>query len=261
MRVIAVIGAGGGVGVTTVVAQLAAGLVAQRRHAIALDFSSDNVLRLHFGMAWDDDTGLAPAIITGQPWHEAAFRSAGGVDFIPFGKLGDGHEMADLERNLAVRPRWLASCLGEVEMAAETYVICDCPRVESGLRSQALAVAALTLIVVTPDALSYASACAAAESAWAQGAREIAFVLNGFDPSRALDQDVAMLMRTDFPVDLVPVVLHRDESLREALACKQSVFDYAPSSRAAYDFSTLVMWTVAHMAHARGKHAREEVAA
>lgn len=249
MNVIAVAGTCGGVGVTTVAAQLAAGLVAQRRHTIAFDFSPDNALRLHFGMAWDDETGLAPAIITGQPWHETAFRSAGDVDFIPFGKPGDGHTAADLEPSLAAQPRWLASCIEELDMPAETYVICDCPRTDSALRSQALAAADLTLIVATPDALSYASACAAAEAAWEQGAREIAFVLNGFDPTRALDQDVAMLMRTDFSANLAPVVLHRDESLREALASKQSVFDYAPSSRAVYDFSALAMWVVAHMAH------------
>ena len=53
------IGAGGGAGITAVAAQFAAGSVAQRQHAIAFDFSPDNALRLHFGMVWDDETGLA----------------------------------------------------------------------------------------------------------------------------------------------------------------------------------------------------------
>lgn len=255
MNVIAVIGTSGGAGVTTVAAQLAAGLVAQRRHAIAFDFSPDNALRLHFGMDWEDETGLAPMVASGKPWNEAAFCSASGVDFIPFGKPDDERTIADFAHRLAAQPAWLASRLEELDMPAETYVICDCPRTEGALRSQALAAARLTLIVVTPDALSYAAARTTAEAALAQGARHVAFVLNGFDPARALDQDVATLMRTDFFSSLVPVVLHRDESLREALASKQSVFEYAPSSRATYDFSALAMWVVAHLSHLHEKKA------
>lgn len=255
MKVISIIGTGGGVGVTTVTAQLAAALVVQNRRALAFDFSPDNVLRLHFGMAWEDGTGIAPQVIAGKPWHEAAYRSASGVDFVPFGCLEGGHTAADFNAWLEAHAPSFSSRLEELDEPADTYVICDCPRTEGTLRVQALAAAHLTLIILAPDALSYAAVHAAAGSAFAQGAREVVFVLNGFDSARTLDRDVAALMRTDFPYRLAPVVLHRDESLREALASKQSVFEYAPSSQAAHDFAALAMWLVIQLASAREKTA------
>ncbi|MBZ0093571.1 MAG: cellulose biosynthesis protein BcsQ [Burkholderiales bacterium] len=255
MKVITIIGTGGGVGVTTVSAQLATGLVAQSRRSIAFDFSPGNALRLHFGMGWEDETGIAPQIIAGKPWHEAAYRSASGVDFVPFGRLEDSHTVADFVAWLDKQPAWFSSRLEELDEPADTYVVCDCPRIEGALCSQVLATAHLTLIVLAPDALSYAAATASAQAALAQGAQEIVYVINGFDPARALDRDVATLMRANFQHCLVPVILHRDESLREALASKQSVFEYAPSSQATYDFAALAMWVVAHLAHAQEKAA------
>ena len=86
MKVIAVIGTSGGSGATTVVAHLAAALTAQQREVIAFDFCPENVLRLHFSMHWNDPNGLANKILANQPWHEAGYRSASGVSFVPFGQ-------------------------------------------------------------------------------------------------------------------------------------------------------------------------------
>ncbi len=256
MNVIAVIGTGGGVGVTTVSAHLAAGLAAQQRRAIAFDFSPGNALRLCFGMDWDDESGIAPQVTAGKPWHEAAYRSASGVDFVPFGRMGSGYTPADFSAWVGKQPAWFSSSLEELDEPSDTYVICDCPRTENdALCSQTLTAASLTLIVLAPDALSYAAAIATSRTALAQGAQEVAFIINGFDSARTLDRDVTTLMRTDFKHSLAPVTIHRDESLREALASKQSVFEYSPSSRAAYDFAGLAMWVVAHLAHVRKKAA------
>lgn len=256
MNVIAVIGTGGGVGVTTVTAQLAVALAAQQRRAIAFDFSPGNALRLYFGMDWEDETGIAPQIIAKKPWHEAAYRSSSGIDFVPFGRIGRGYTAADFSAWVGKQPGWFSSRLEELDEPSDTYIICDCPRTEgNALCTQTLTAACLTLIVLAPDALSYAAAIATSQMALAQGAQEIAFVVNGFNSARTLDRDVTTLMRTDFPHDLAPVIIHRDESLREALASKQSVFEYSPSSQAAYDFAGLALWVVAHLAHVRKKAA------
>ena len=58
MRTVAVIGASGGAGVTTVAASLARALHAAGHPALAFDINPDNTLRLPFGMHWDDRFGL-----------------------------------------------------------------------------------------------------------------------------------------------------------------------------------------------------------
>lgn len=240
MKVVAVLGAGGGVGTTTVAAHLAAALVAKQRHTLALDFSPGNLLRLHLGMEWADETGLAPQLLSGKPWHEAAYRSGGGVDFIPFGRPPQGQSAADFWAWLRKRPNWFARRL--LQLHAGTFVVCDCPSGEEAWRGQILPSSSLALIVLAPDAASYARAGEVARGAAANGAREVAFLLNGFDPVRHLDRDIASLLRHDLQPSLAPVVIHRDEAVREAFAASQTVFDYAPAGRAAFDFAALGSW-------------------
>jgi cellulose biosynthesis protein BcsQ len=117
------------------------------------------------------------------------------------------------------------------------------------LREQVLAVADLVLLVCSPDSLAYACATRIASDVHHAHGPSTMIVLNGFDSSRRLDRDISVLLRTQHKQSFSPVIVHRDESLREALACKQMVFDFAPSSQSAYDFSALATWTLARLGH------------
>jgi cellulose synthase operon protein YhjQ len=240
--VIALVGTGGGVGTTTVAAHIAAALQAQQRRSLAFDFCANNTLRLHFGMDWEDGTGLAPQVLTGAPWNEAAYRSARGIDFVPFGRLDHGLVPGEFWAFLRKRPQWFAERLAELREESATVVVCDCPQGEGSWRDQILPHANLVVVVLGPDAVSYAQAAETVHRLAADGARDVALLLNGFDATRTLDRDIAVLLRHDFQRTLIPVVIHRDESLREALASRQTVFDYAPTSRAALDFTSLAGW-------------------
>ncbi|HXU92879.1 MAG TPA: cellulose synthase operon protein YhjQ/BcsQ, partial [Gallionella sp.] len=74
------------------------------------------------------------------------------------------------------------------------------------------------------------------------------YLLNGFDPTRELDRDIAELLRVDLGAHLCPVTIHRDESVREALASKLSLEAYAPDSQAYDDFAALATWLIARFA-------------
>lgn len=251
MNVVAIKGGGGGVGVTTIVAQLTAQLTAQHRRTLAFDFSPSNVLRLHFGMPWSDDTGLAPQVLSGKPWHEAAFRSAGAIDFVPFGRVNGGMTTSDFSAFLNRDKEWFANRIKELDMPPDSLVICDCPADEEILQAQVMSTARLALVVVAPDAISYASATIAVETALSQGAGEVFLLLNGFDSTRALDRDISLLLHNESRHRFVPVTIHRDEHLREAVACKQTVLEYAPASRAAYDFDALAAWLYIHLSQVK----------
>jgi cellulose synthase operon protein YhjQ len=248
MRVVSITGISGGVGATTVVAELAATLVSRGRRTLAFDFSTRNTLRLHFGMAWNDSHGLAPQVLSGKPWNEAAYRCENGVDFLPFGKCNE-QDAASFFCLLQQDADWLSSCLGQLDADDDTCVLIDCPATGSTLCPQAQALADLILVVLEADTLSYAAFAESQTGVAPEHAGKVFYLLNGFDPTRELDRDIAKLLRADLGQRLCPVTIHRDESVREALASKLSLDAYAPSSQAAADFAALSTWLVAKLAN------------
>jgi cellulose synthase operon protein YhjQ len=256
VNVVAIRGSAGGVGTTTVAAQLTAQLAAHHRNVLAFDFSPHNTLRLHFGMAWNEDAGLAPQMLSGKPWHDAAFQSHRSINFVPFGRIQDGHTLADFLDIIRAEPHWFANRIAELDLAPNTFIICDCSAEEASIQSQVMSIARLALIVVAPDAISCASAPNIASTALSQGAHEALFLLNEFDSTRELDRDISLIIHNDFREHLIPVTIHRDEHIREAIACKQTVLEYASASRAAYDFDALATWLFAHFSHVKNEGSR-----
>lgn len=243
----------GGAGATTVAAHLSTALLLQQRETLAFDWCPENCLRLHFGMAAGDSTGWAASLIAGDKWYTASFRGSHGIDFIPFGILEDERALDRLAGQLKDEPFWFRNQLSILCVPADTIVVCDCPRMPAALRDQVLSVADLVLVVTRPDSVSYATAVHIAQGASQKDLMQTAIVLNGFDSSRQLDRDISLLLRTQHKRLFSPVVVHGDESLREAVASKQTVFDFAPSSQAAYDFSALATWSLARLGHSRAE--------
>ncbi|HEX5362788.1 MAG TPA: cellulose biosynthesis protein BcsQ [Gallionella sp.] len=248
MKVVSVTGINGGVGATTVVAGLASMLSARKWQVIVLDLSPHNTLRLHFGMPWDEGNGLVPQILSGKPWHEAAYLCENGVSFLPFGKCGE-QDIATFNRQLRQEPDWLSSHLSELEDSDETIILIDCPRTEGPLRSQAHALSDQILVVMEAGPLSYAALAAPGTIFAATDAPKATYLLNSFNPTLTLDRDIAQLLRVEQGERLCPATIHRDEFVREALASKLSLDAYAPYSQAADDFTTLSIWLVAKFAH------------
>jgi len=247
MSIITVTGVGGGVGSTTVVGQLASILAARNHPVLAIDLAQQNTLRLHFGMHWQDGNGLAPHVLARQPWHKAGYRCENGVEFLPFGKC-DEQAVGSFFSHVQADSTWLASRLEELEPNPKRFVLIDCPRRGFNLRSQAYALSDVIVVVLGADTLSYAALADLHLSMSLQDANKAVYLLNGFDPKMRLDCDIADLLRADHGAKLCPVAIHRDESVREALASKLSVNIYAPYSQAANDFSDLTTWLVGKLA-------------
>lgn len=246
MTVIAVISPKGGVGKTTVAVNLACALAASGAAVRLVDLDPQNAMRLHLGADPDDANGLVHQTLQQTSWHYSEYDSAYGVSFIPYGKASEV-ERITFEAYLSKNPDWLRDNLAALEHAPGALTIIDTPPGPSVYVQQVLSIANLVLVVMIPDAGSYATLGAIEGLLDYYCANRTDFfgsyyVLNQFDAAIPLNCDIKNVMQNALGERMAPDSLHRDESLSEALAFQQPVREYAPHSQATDDLAHLSAW-------------------
>ncbi|PVX61134.1 cellulose biosynthesis protein BcsQ [Paraburkholderia unamae] len=246
MRVVSVVSAKGGVGKTTVAANLAAVLAAQGRRVAAVDLDPQNSLRLYFGGALDSVDGLSRAAFTGASWRSAMFEGSDGVAVLPFGALIE-EEQHLFERHLDETPHWLAQGLATLRLGEADIVIVDTPPGSSAYTRAALGAAHFAINVVLADAASYAAIPQMQRmiDIYAASRPEFlgeGYVVNQVDQSRQLNKDVLRVLRGMLGPHMFPGVVHDDEGVSESLACNTTVVHYDTMCQAAADLRELGRW-------------------
>lgn len=246
MTVIAVISPKGGVGKTTVSVNLACALAARGVSIRLIDLDPQNALRLHLGAEISDANGLVHQTLQHASWANADYDSAYGASFIPYGKVSE-IERITFEAHLVQTPNWLRDNLAALDHPPGSLTIIDTPPGPSVYAQQVLGIANLVLVVMIPDAGSYATLnsieglleyyCANRSDYYGSY-----YVLNQFDAGLPLNRDIRMVMQDTLGERLAPHSVHRDESLSEALAFQQPAGQYAPHSQAVADVASLAVW-------------------
>lgn len=258
MTVIAVISPKGGVGKTTVTANLACALAMKGHDCRLIDLDPQNALRLHFGAQLGDSTGLIHQTLREASWEEAEFGSLYGVSFIPYGKATEFERVA-FELNLSQNPNLLRDNITGLGDGPQTITILDTPPGPSVYTQQALSVAQLILVVMMPDAGSFAT-LASIENLIQHYCFSRSdyhgsyYVLNQFDAAHPLNRDIRTAMQNTLGERLAPYSIHRDASLSEALAFQQPAGQYAPHSQAVNDLAELSSWIYAKIERLPGRH-------
>ena len=244
MNIVAIQGLKGGVGTTTVVANLAAAIHSLNRPVLAIDLCAQNNLRLHFAMDLHDDRGFACQIRDHQPWYKAAYISHAGVQFLPFGHDVYDACVAAMETLMDTSPFWLEQWLNELDIDPDTWILLDCPIFPSPYNAAGMAVANTSILVLNPETLSYTALHGSNRARYLDFGDELnqLLLLNRYCPSIELERDITSLIKSDFEDALIPITIHRDESLRQSLAFKKTVIDSAPASQSAQDFSLAALW-------------------
>ncbi|WP_280810823.1 cellulose biosynthesis protein BcsQ [Variovorax boronicumulans] len=241
MLVIPVISSKGGVGKTTVAANLSTALAERGFQVLAIDLDPQNALRFH--LANDPgacEEGLLAAASGQLPWAQAMRPAHGGVVLLPFGTVDDERQIG-FEHDLARHPGWLGDTLARFALPQDTVVIIDTPPGPTVYLQQALRAAHLCVVAVLADAGSFATLPIVERMVDKYcrpraDYRGSAYVINQVDPGQRLNHDVFAMLRARLQPELLGV-LHLDASVSEALASALPVRRYAPLSKAAEDIA------------------------
>ncbi|WP_338559819.1 cellulose biosynthesis protein BcsQ [Erwinia sp. E_sp_B04_7] len=235
MPVLAFQGVRGGAGATSLTAAFAWALHQLGESVIAVDLSADNQLCLHFNTAPGHPRGWLRAALDHQPWQQSALRYAEGLDFIPSGQLSDDERMAFVSEPLIYSQAWAAQ-LAELRQSYQ-WVLLDVPAGETPWTRTILQQAERIITVVVPDANCHIRLH---QQRFTSGNY---FLLNQFSPVSKSQQDLHQLWLTSLQ-NLIPLHIHRDEAVAEALLCKQPFGEYRPQSLAAEEIMTLANWAL-----------------
>ncbi|WP_129543520.1 cellulose biosynthesis protein BcsQ [Serratia sp. 1D1416] len=240
MPVIALQGVRGGMGTTSVTAALAWALRQLGESVLAIDFSPDNLLRLHFNTPFELARGWARAERDGESWAAGAMRYDENLDFLPFGRLNPA-ERLDVQQQCLDNPgRWRDNLAQLVAGARHRWILLDAPAGDGVLAQQALRLADCVFVLLNPDANCQVRLH---QQALPEGCR---FLINHYSSASRLQQDLHQLWLQTLS-GLLPVVIHRDEALAEALAVKQPLGEYRPESLTADEVLTLANWCLINL--------------
>ena len=256
MHILCVQGVKGGVGTTTVAANLAAAMHAQGLPTLVIDLCAQNSLRFHFDMPLEDYNGFAVQLMNGLGWHQGAYQSHSGIHFLPFGQDDEDRCVSTFQTYVQTHPDWLERWLAQLDWPEEGWVLFDCPVFPSKITEAALALADTNLLVANPDTLCFTELHSPnyVRHTRAHNNDVQWLLINRYCPSISLERDIVSLLKTDFADILLPITIHRDENLREALAYKQPVLAVSPTCQSTQDFSLLALWLTARQARLAEDH-------
>ncbi|OYX62747.1 MAG: hypothetical protein B7Y89_07620 [Novosphingobium sp. 32-60-15] len=235
MPLVLVQGLRGGVGTTSVVANLAIGLAQAGLPVTVLDMAARSTMALHFGL---EPTDRLPALDTAQS-----------NDLVVHGvTLRDAYTIADrgdLTYGLAA---------GEINFAEDMLMIADVGSADMSLFEQLRPYAALYILVLAPSGECLVGLPEALDAA----GPNTRFVLNKADDTRKLARHAAVFVR-ELLGDKLLATIRSDEAVAESAAMIHPLVRHAPVSAALHDINTLgeLVAGMVPLAHAASAVAHE----
>ncbi|TXI29877.1 MAG: cellulose synthase operon protein YhjQ [Aquipseudomonas alcaligenes] len=227
MTSLALYGVRGGLGRSSLLAALGYALSELGERVLLVDLCSDNLLRLHFNLPLDERGGWARAELEGRPFGEPLYEVLDGLCLMPFGEL-DEAERARLWQRLA--PGSWRTRLAPLARRFD-WLLFDQPA--AGLAAGPEV--DVPVLVVEAD-----GACQVLLGRQALERHDL-LLINRYEPASRLQRDLLLVWQRLFGERLALQLVHRDEALAEALACKAPVGHYAPHSLAARDVQSLAV--------------------
>lgn len=242
MEITAFISGKGGVGKTTLTANVAIALAQRGKRVLAIDLDPQNALGVHLGLDADDFSGHSRDGLG----ESAFFQSPFGVTFIPFGLLRD-QDLQEFEADLLAHPHWLHQGIIALREQSFDHVLIDTPPGPGVFLQQALLAAQRAFVVVLADAASFATVPGilalvreyTREHAQFNG---VNVLLNQVSHRGRLGHQVRSALMATYGHIMLPVAVHRDPMVTESLAYERPVLQYDPSCEASLEIHHIADW-------------------
>lgn len=241
MPLICVCSPKGGVGKTTVAANLSYALARSGIKVLAIDFDVQNALRLHFGVPLSDGRGYVAKSMENPDWSQYVLTPGGNIFVLPYGDCTEEQRVA-FEDRLANDGHFLARGLSTLLNYPGLVIVADFPPGPGPALKAVSSLADLHLVTLLADTASLSLLPQVENQRMIGGALNHKaghyFVINQSDSRRHISRDVTTFMEERLGNRLLGVI-HRDESVLEANASQQSIFDFSPVSAAAFDIELI----------------------
>ncbi|GAA59419.1 hypothetical protein P20652_1282 [Pseudoalteromonas sp. BSi20652] len=236
MQRIFIKGIKGGIGSTSIVANLACVLKKSDVDVVAIDLDAKSDLGLHFGLKWTTTKGWSNE----DTFEDALLhfrKDSDGVVFLPFG---------DNEATLDDITSIINNCKN-LDYKESAWIIFDCPS-HINISHYPLDQNDIVIELVTCDAICHSliykrlQTLKTVESTWKHF-----FVVNRYNAASVLEFDLFSLWQSTLPL-MAPFFINSDEVIKEATANRNVALNCAPYSVANDDFETLAGWLVSKAA-------------
>jgi cellulose synthase operon protein YhjQ len=234
----------GGVGKTTLAANIADALQRLGHRVLAVDLDSQNALRLHFGVPLTDKSGFVAELREGADWRQRLRQTPSGVLLLPHGAV-DLRGALDLAGALDRDPDLLGRPMREMLSEPNLVVVADLPPGPSQALAQLAPMATMVIGVLQAEAIS-AALVPEIESGRFLGtgtmaallAGRLRVVLNAVDLASRLSRASAEAVARHLGFRMLGA-MSREETVAESLACQRLLLEHAPDSRAATDLQEI----------------------
>jgi cellulose synthase operon protein YhjQ len=238
MPVISVCSPKGGVGKTTVVANLAYAFSRSGSKVVVVDFDPQNALRLYFGLSLNDERGIVT--LPNKDWISSCISVDKNLYMLPFGK-SDKEQRAVFDEALK-QDNYFKNVQSSLFDNPDVLVIADfAPGYTQALDSIA-SVSNLQEVPLIADAASVSLFSQLLSGGLMDGlvggGLGYYIVLNQIDNRIKLNREVQNFALQNFKDNLLGMI-HKDTNVTEAAGQQISVYDYNKNSAAAFDIEVI----------------------
>ena len=251
MKRIVITGIQGGVGATTVAANLTIALHSIEQKAHAIDMNPTNFMRLHFSMDPNNNDGWMLRRYHQEPWQQAGYQNHHQIPFVPFGELTEAQYQQQLTA-LQQQPMTLLNNISPENKEAASksdWQIILLPEITSlqNFHYPLLDAADLVICVIRPDIQSYLSLQKNRHYQALHEKHNIKLLMNVFNANSEVSRDLQLVIKHEYKEMIIPTLMHFDTAVPEAVANLTSVLEAAPYSQAAQDYRSFAFWCLAHV--------------
>jgi len=184
-----------------------------------------------------DGRGFVAKSVGSPYWSQSILTTGGNIFVMPYGDVTEDQRV-EFEGNLSQDPNFLKRGLQTVLNYPGLIIVADFPPGPGPALKAMTDLADLHLVVMLADTASLSLLPQIENEKMIGGALNQRaghfFVLNQSDSRRNISRDVTTFMQQRLGDRLLGVI-NRDESVAEANASQQSIYDFSPVSAAAFD--------------------------